>query len=311
MSNNQTPDSIVKFIKDGDGDNVFIFSPIYPFNYKIIKNLFLKINIPNYQFIFSSIVINKNIKSDLFDYNNFLNLYIKVIKLILPKRVNLVGFGLFSNLFIEVACSLKDKIKTLTLLEPDFSDVIFSKIFDSKKAPVFKFKYLLKSFIEDNSYKKINKKYLSKIKLEYLKYYFKSIKKDNKDYHLKQLIDFIPNEISESIFNEKILNKIKTKKDKLFILKYFIKEKSKYILKSSILHEQEKLKLKQILIDSDVLVNLSIFWKIMAKDSWPLAQIFEDYKIPIYLMNNDIFKSLNDNDKNLVEVLKKVYRYYS
>jgi len=177
LSSNQTPDSIVKFIKDGDGDNVFVFSPIYPFNHKIIKDLFLKLNIPNHQFIFSSIVINKNTKKESFEYNVFLNLYIKVIKLFLPKRVNLVGFGLFSNLFIEVACSLKDTIKTLTLLESDFSDIIFSKIFDSKKAPAFKFKYILKSFFEDNSYKKINKKYLTKIKLEYLKYYFKSIKK--------------------------------------------------------------------------------------------------------------------------------------
>lgn len=310
MSNNQTPDSIVKFIKEGDGDNVFIFSPIYPFNYKLFKNLFLKLNLSNYQFIFSSIIINKNNKNDLFDYNNLMNLYIKVIKLILPKRVNLIGFGLFSNLFIEVASSLKDRIKTLTLFEPDFSDVIFSKIFDSKKTPLFKVKYILKSFFEDASYKKINKKYLSKIKLEYLKYYFKSIKKNNKDYHLKELIDYVPSEINEDIFNEKILSKIKTKKDKLFILKYFIKDKNKYILKITNLPEQEKIKLKQILIDSDLLVNLSIFWKIMSKDSWPLAQVFEDYKISVNLMNYDVFKSLNENN-NLLGVLKKIYQYHN
>jgi len=97
----------------------------------------------------------------------------------------------------------------------------------------------------------------------------------------------------------------------LFILKYFIKDKNKYFLKSSNLNEQEKIKLKQILIDSDVLVNLSVFWKIMAKDSWPLAQIFDDYKISVNLMNNDIFNSLSNNDKNLIEALKKVYRFYS
>ena len=37
--------------------------------------------------------------------------------------------------------------------------------------------------------------------------------------------------------------------------------------------------------EQDILIKVVIFWKKMANESWPLAQIFEDYKIPVNFMN--------------------------
>ena len=311
MSGLQSSEDILKFYKDGDGDNVFIFSPFYPFNNKLVKKLFLNLNIPNYQFIFTSVIFNKNLKIDLYSYNNFINLFSKVIKLIYPKKINLIGFGVFTNLFIELANLFKDKIQSIMLFEPDFSDSIFSKLFDSKKSPVFKYKFILNYFFENNKHKHINKGYLTKIKLECLKFYYKSINNINKDYHLKDLIDYLPDEISINIFNNKLLNKAMKKKEKIFILKNFMKGKHKYILKKSQLQENEKLKIKQILKDQDVLIKVIIFWKKMAKESWPLAQIFEDYKIPVNLTNFNLYQSFYNVDKDLVIALKKIYKGHS
>ena len=90
MSNFQAIEEIIKFYKEGDGNNVYIFSPFYPFSNVLIKKLFKNLNIPNYQFIFTSIVFNKNLKIDLYSYHNFINLFSKVIKLIYPKKIHLV-----------------------------------------------------------------------------------------------------------------------------------------------------------------------------------------------------------------------------
>ncbi len=309
MSDIQTSENILKFVKDSDGDNVFIFSPFFPFNNILVKNLFLNLNIPDYQFIFSSIIFNKSLKIDLYSYNNFLTLYTKVIKLLYPKKINLVCFGIFTNLFIELANLFKDKIKSIVFFEPDLSDNIFSKLFDFKKSPVLKNKYIIDCFFEKpNGHKNVNKHYLNKIKLEYLKFYFQSIKKINKNYHLKDLIDFVPDSIPNNIFNDRLLNRIAKKKDRMFVSKYYLQERSNYILQNLKLNENDRLKLKQILREQNLLVKITIFWKKMANESWPLAQIFEDYKVPVNLMNHNIYKSFLDVDQDLITLLKKFYK---
>lgn len=308
MSNFQTSEDIIKFYKDGDGDNVFIFSPFYPFSNKLIKKFFFNLNISNFQFIYTSIVCSKNLRIDLYNYSNFINLFSKVIKLLHPKKIHLVCFGIFTNLFVEVANLFKDKIQSIVLFEPDFSDNIFSKLFDLKNPPVFKYKYILNYFFENNKHKRINKDYLIKIKIECLKFYYKSINNINKDYHLRDLIDYLPDEISSNIFNNKLLNKIEKKKDKIFILRNFVKGKHKYLLKKSKLQENEKFKIKQIMKEQDILLKVIIFWKNMAKESWPLAQIFEDYKISVNLMNFNIYRSFYEEDKELIFALKKIYK---
>ena len=143
---------------------------------------------------------------------------------------------------------------------------------------------------------------------ECLKYYYKSINNVNKDYHLKDLIDYLPDEISSNIFSNKLLNKIVKKKDKIFILENFIKGKQKYILKKSILRENEKFKIKRMMKEHGILVKVIIFWKRMAKESWPLAQIFEDYRIPVNVMNFNIYQSFYELDNDLIISLKKIYK---
>jgi hypothetical protein len=68
------------------------------------------------------------------------------------------------------------------------------------------------------------------------------------------------------------------------------------------------LKIKDILKEQNMLIKVIIFWKKMAKESWPLAQIFEDYKIPVNHITSNIYNSFYEGDKDLILSLKRLYK---
>ena len=206
MDDSYSLDKSLQFIKEGDGDRVVIISPFFPFNFKFAKDFFLKLNMNNVQYIFSYLTAVKGLNIESFSHNNLLSLYARIINLLPNKKIHLISFGMFANMFVSLAFNLRNKISSITLLEPDFSYIIFNKLFDSKKKPFNKSKFILNYFLEDEK-KSYDDSYLSKIKIDYLKYFYRSSQEGQNKDKLRELIDYIPAEIERGVFKEKVFDR--------------------------------------------------------------------------------------------------------
>lgn len=67
----------------------------------------------------------------------------------------------------------------------------------------------------------------------------------------------------------------------------------------------EKNKTIREMIGEDI--NPHIFWNVMEKESWPLAQILsEEFELSLYSFNNDIFEVLQNRDQDVMERVKSI-----
>lgn len=54
-------------------------------------------------------------------------------------------------------------------------------------------------------------------------------------------------------------------------------------------------------------MNIHIFWNVMERESWPLAQILgEEYELPLYTFKEDIYETLQKGDPEVLESVKKI-----
>ena len=161
---------ILEIIKDGSGEEIILLSPFYPINIEIIKDFFLNLESKNYQFVFSSLKNDKFDKNfEAFTYKNILEFYIKKIKLLSNKKITLVSFGIFTNVFLELALNFKNKIKSVFFFEPDFSNILFKSVFEFKKL-IFKNKFIF-NFYLDNEKSKLDKKDFDIFGIKNLKFF--------------------------------------------------------------------------------------------------------------------------------------------
>ncbi|MCG8569572.1 MAG: hypothetical protein MJB14_05485 [Spirochaetes bacterium] len=214
-------------------------SPVYPLKIELLKNFINQIDIQMADIYFSKLPDHpyyKNFK--LADYFRF---YDQVIKKT-DTPIILIGFGIFSLLFIKLSFTLQERIHQLILIEPDFSNQTLVKIFDSPSKVFFKNDYLIKYYFQ----KKVPRKYLDKNKLSFLKGLF---------YSYNQFIQ------ETRIFSELINRKI----------------------------------------------PFSVFWYVMEKQSWPLAQILVDeYNLSVSALSENIFQNFIKYNKNLLAEFQKI-----
>lgn len=189
MAYSETSGGIVRLKEKGalDSDSVIIFSSFFPFNNNVPDEFFSFLDDNRYKKVFTEFAKPVKRKKD-FTHGYLINTYAGYIDALEEKKIHLVGFGVFSNVFINIANLLKGKINSLTLIEPDFANSVLMKIFDSKEIHFFKFKSLKKQYIQDAMQNV--KHYLSKTSLSLIKYYYYSLK----DYLpenmiLKQIVD--------------------------------------------------------------------------------------------------------------------------
>ncbi|HOF01244.1 MAG TPA: hypothetical protein PK385_09260 [Spirochaetota bacterium] len=189
MTRNETTGGVVKFIEKGelDSDSVVIFSSFFPFNNNAPAEFFSFLDDNIYKKVFTEFIRPKNGKKE-FTFDALINAYVEYISTLEKKRIHIVAFGVFSNVFINIANLLKGKINSLTLIEPDFANSILMKIFDSKEVHFFKFSSLKNQYIQDS--KQNYKRYLSKTPLSLMKYYYYSLKEYlPESMILKQIVD--------------------------------------------------------------------------------------------------------------------------
>ncbi len=234
---------IIRIIEYGSGDNIFIFSPAFPFSHKIMLK-FLDIGIPDSKFVFSDLNPSKNVKASSYTLENFLDFYLSYIKEIKQdSKIYLIGFGIFSIIFSKLIFFLKERVTFLFFLEPDFSNSLLAKIFDSENIPFMKYNFLVNFYMDNNREKNTN---IFKKNLKYLKHFYYNIKR-----HLQ----------------------------------------SNKVLRDTI----------------DFKNVIKIYWKTMARDSWPLPQVLvEEYEFQALLLEKNILDNLSDTGGILFEDIKNV-----
>ncbi|OHD18874.1 MAG: hypothetical protein A2086_11610 [Spirochaetes bacterium GWD1_27_9] len=232
---------ILTIKEKGNGKDIIIFSPLFPFNESLFELLFSKLDIDNYKLLFSMPNTSLKIKREDYNIDNFVNFYYKLINSIDDSsKVYLVGFGIFSVIFSKLITICDERISFLFFFEPDFSNYVLMKIFDSEKRLFFKFNHLVNFYVKN----KKNISFFIKKDLKYLKFYY---------YNMKDCLE----------------------KNK--ILKELVKFKNK----------------------------IKIFWCIMEKESWPLAQILlEQYDLLVYSMKNNIIETILKPDESIINEIK-------
>lgn len=189
MEYNETSGGIVRFVEKGalDSDSVVIFSSFFPFNSMAPEEFFSFLDDTRYKKVFSEFIRPRNRKKE-FTHDALISAYAGYIDSLEEKNIHLVGFGVFSNVFINIANLLKGKINSLTLIEPDFANSVLMKIFDSKEIHFFKFNSLKNQYTQDATQN--CKQYFSKTSLSLIKYYYYSLKKYlPENMILKQIVD--------------------------------------------------------------------------------------------------------------------------
>lgn len=232
----------INFNVYGGGDHKIITSPFFPFESKIVYEYFTHLNESKYTVIISDFITKRKFSSTYFSVENIVNIYARLIEYIDSPNINLVGFGLFSHIFLIIADRYSKLINSLNLIEPDFLSSVFAKVFDSDKRVFFKTKKLSEFYLEKTKIPNINK-YLSKVKIKNI-------------HHLY-------NEVSKSI-NQKMLK--------------------------DILHKN---------------INMSVFWKMMVKETWPLAQILEESRCRINYLDKNFFYYFHNNDHYILDTILK------
>lgn len=102
-----------------------------------------------------------------------------------------------------------------------------------------------------------------------------------------------------------------------YLVKYFCKSKVsrrflergdvkrlKCYYNSSRCHVERNKTIKDMINDD---MNIHIFWNVMERETWPLAQILgEEYKLPLYTFKDDIFETFQKSDPEVIESVKKI-----
>jgi hypothetical protein len=246
MSQRYSPENIITFNIKGEGRNIIIFSPFFPFSNKMIENMFSDMDLSSYKLIFTNLITSSKIKIKDYNIENLINIYSKLINsLDNDSKIYLIGFGIFSILFSNLLLEFNNKISYMILFEPDLSNSVLTKIFDTIKKPFFKYKYIVNFYLNN---KKENNLNISKKNLKYLKFYYYNIKN-----HLEK---------------NKVLKELINLKDKI-----------------------------------------SIYWKVMEKESWPLSQILQiEYNLQVYSINENIYDSMQKGDELIKNKIKEILK---
>ena len=224
-----------------NAEKLVLISPFFPFNNKLVYSFLSELQLDNVKIVYSSI------SADSIEGKYTLDDFIKVYNNYLDNRnekIYLLGFGVFSLLFIRLILKHPDRIESLVLFEPDFTNQSMIKIFDSSKKILRKTRFSAKYY----SKYKVQKKHLDRNKIKYIKRIYHS----NIEY-------------------------IKTHKALAEILK----------------HE----------------IDIHIFWNVMERETWPLAQIItEEYLFPHYKLDSDVYETLLYKDKKVIKSLEKILK---
>jgi len=165
---------LIKFRSVGEGSKVFIFSPLFPFQNGLFEAYFSSLNFPDAQFIYSVLNYSYKIKKSEINLGNFIEAYQKLIGSFgEEKKIFLVSFGFFSIAFSKLFLQNNKKIESIIYFEPDLSNSVLMKLFDSAKKPIFKYRFLLNFYLNNKKENSINN---SKKNLKYLKYFYYNIK---------------------------------------------------------------------------------------------------------------------------------------
>ncbi|HOJ63986.1 MAG TPA: hypothetical protein PLE45_06150 [Spirochaetota bacterium] len=177
--------------------SIVIFSPFYPFNNRFVYTLFSKTKFKDSKFIFSNIETLNGSKNFAYNFINIMDVYCKAIEKINCNDITLVAFGIFTNIFIQIANIFKERINRFILFEPDFSNNALFKMNEGANFIFSNLKSILNFYLEEKS--KIDKNFISKNYSKYLKKIFESIRdlSDNNKKLLKELVD---NKIETVIF---------------------------------------------------------------------------------------------------------------
>lgn len=96
------------------------------------------------------------------------------------------------------------------------------------------------------------------------------------------------------LFNKKENNTNIYKKN-LKYLKYFYYNIKEYLRENKILKDLVNHKSK-----------IKIFWKVMEKESWPLAQILEEYEMQVFSLRKNIFDSFLEKEEIIFNEFKEI-----
>jgi hypothetical protein len=292
-------ENILDIQKEGESENVILFSPFFPFSKEIIKRFFNGLKLEGYELLFSNLNIDRA-KTSLFSEKDILENLSKIIKLEPSKKINIVSFGIFTNIFLELAFRFKERVNNIILIEPDFSNALFKYVFAANRI-----------FFKNNAVKKF---YIEKLKSENSDFNFIDTEFLKKFYHkseeifpkLKNLIDYLPNEMDLDLYKKNIHPKI-TPKDNLFFKKYYIENDKTLALNNEEITPTIKIKLRTILSTFELSPRLVIIWNIMARESWPLAQVLEEYKVPVHSLNKNFYSSLISESDELSKIIKSYF----
>lgn len=229
----QTSESAVPLIRfeyseDSAGayDTTVIVSPFYPFNHFFIKQLIDRLDLPKSRIIYTEFPHGFQKGKKSFTITDLIAYFRKQVTGH-EGKVILIGFSIFAVVFSVIYS--EENIDKLILFEPDFSNLLLQKLFDSEvRFLLFKSSFLLKFF----SPGKIEKQFVHKLRVRYFKSYFFSVRS-----YLKENKIFKP-----------------------------LVEKAE---------------------------NIHIFWNIMEKETFPLAQVLsEEYSIDLYKIHKTIYEEL-------------------
>lgn len=153
-----TQDEVLTFQELGEqsSDIMLLFSPFLPFNNLYFNDFFYNSTV-KYKKVFSNISPRAKADASTFNCESLLNAYKTYIASQKINSIILVGYGIFTNLFIRITKLLGNKINCVILMEPDFGNSILTRMFDSDKKPLNKKSFFTESFCKDLNIPKRNK----------------------------------------------------------------------------------------------------------------------------------------------------------
>lgn len=175
--------------------SITIFSPFYPFSNKFIYNLFSKTKFNEHTMIFSNIETLNGSHNFAYNFINIMDVYCKSIEKIDAEHIYLIGFGIFSNIFVNLGNIFKAKIEKIILFEPDFSNNALIR--KNSSSYIFSNLNLFLNFYLEEKFK-IDKNLISKNYSKYLKKIFNNMRELY--FNNKLLKDLLDNRIDTIIF---------------------------------------------------------------------------------------------------------------
>ncbi len=130
-------DRSILFHTVGDGNNLYLCTPFYPFNTKYFINLFQNIKSESITFIIPELPSNSSKFKKSVLFNTLSETIMNSISFDKYSTVNTIGFGIFANLSLHITSILIEKISSVLMIEPDFTNIVLDSIFIKGKKRFF------------------------------------------------------------------------------------------------------------------------------------------------------------------------------